>query len=239
MKQLVRGLLRFQSEVFPERREHFESLREGQAPTACLIACGDSRVDPSMVLQSQPGDLFVLRNAGNLVPVYPEMVGGTAASVEFAVEVLRVRDLIVCGHSHCGAIRALLDPEQLSHLPALRQWLDYAAPLRGRLAAIHPVNPEERLDLAVKENARLQLSHLDSHPSVRAAVAEGRLRLHAWVYYFEHGEVLTWDADQAEWRTLRDWARDNGLADDADDEGAGRAEKVVRQGHQGKPDGAS
>lgn len=207
MKNLVQGLLRFQVEVFPEQRAYFEALRSGQKPEACLIACSDSRVDPSLLLSSRPGEIFVLRNAGNLVPIYPEMVGGTAASVEFATAVLGVKDLVVCGHSHCGAVEALLQPERLRGLPALTRWLEFAAPVRERLASLPATSsPAAVLEAAVRENARIQLEHLMTHPSVRAAVERGDLRLHAWVYYFETGEVLTLDQETGSWLPLRLWA---------------------------------
>ena len=211
MKQLVQGLLHFQSEVFPEQRDHFEALRSGQAPEACVIACSDSRVDPSLVLSTRPGELFVLRNAGNLVPNYPLMLGGTAASVEFAVSVLKVRDLVVCGHSHCGAMRALLNPGELEGLPALERWLELAGPVRDRVADLpETISADRRLDAVVRENARLQREHLLTHPSVRAAIDRGHLRLHSWVYYFETGEVMTFDHATDCWLSLREWAEAQG-----------------------------
>lgn len=218
MKQLVQGLLHFQSQVFPEQRPFFEALRSGQAPEACMIACSDSRVDPSLVLSSRPGELFVLRNAGNLVPTYPRMLGGTAASVEFAVSVLRVRDLIVCGHSHCGAMRALLEPDSLDQLPALATWLELAGPVRDRVADLPESIPaSQRLDAVVRENARLQHEHLLTHPSVRSAVESGHLTLHSWVYYFETGEVMTFDYATDRWLSLRDWAERRGWLDSGGD----------------------
>ncbi|MFN8547284.1 MAG: carbonic anhydrase [Candidatus Eisenbacteria bacterium] len=207
MQHLVRGLLHFQADVFPERRRQFEALQQGQAPDACLIACADSRVDPSLLLSSQPGELFVIRNAGNLVPQFPTMQGGTAASVEFATSVLGVRDMVVCGHSHCGAIEALLRPERLEGLPALTRWIEFAAPVRERLKSLPASTSDaERLDFAVRENTLVQISHLLTHPSVARGVESGRLRLHAWVYQFETGEVWACDRDSGEWLPLRAWA---------------------------------
>src|SRR5947209_1011259 len=113
MQKLVEGVHHFQANIFSPQRELFERLADGQSPVALFITCSDSRINPNLLTQTEPGELFILRNAGNLVPPYGAGPGGEAATVEFATAALGIRDIIVCGHSHCGAMRALLAPAKL------------------------------------------------------------------------------------------------------------------------------
>jgi len=195
MKKLVDGIQWFQEEVVRPRREFFEKLAQGQAPEALFITCSDSRIDPNLLTRTEPGELFVLRNAGNLVPPYGQGAGGEAATIEYAVRVLKVREIIVCGHSHCGAMQGLLHPESLDALPAVRDWLQFAeetyAAVEGRRESL--ADDSARLAAAIEENVLTQIRHLTTHPSVAERVDQGELELVAWVYQIETGQVLAYD----------------------------------------------
>jgi carbonic anhydrase len=201
MQKLVDGIHQFQQNIFSTQQRFFERLVQGQHPLALFITCSDSRIDPSLLTQTQPGELFIMRNAGNIVPPYGAVHGGESATIEYAVGVLQVRDIIVCGHSHCGAMNGLLHPETLVELPAVRQWLDHA----GATARIikenyrHITEPQARLTATVEENVLVQLENLRTHPAVAAALARQDLKLHAWVYKFETGQVFAYDPDQAQY----------------------------------------
>ena len=124
---LRRGVHRFRSDTFPNKRELYESLAEKQIPHALFLTCGDSRIDPSALTSTEPGEIFVERTPGNIVPIYSDSAAvGVSASIEYAVVVLGVRDIVVCGHSACGAMKGLLDPEELHSIPATARWLKYA-----------------------------------------------------------------------------------------------------------------
>ena len=179
------GIRRFQSDVWPLMSEQFAALANGQSPHTLVITCSDSRVDPSLITQSQPGELFVLRNAGNLVPKFGAD-DGSAAAVEYAVDALRVAHIVVCGHSGCGAMQGLLDPQAVRQLPTVARWVAHAASTRE---ATSQLRGEARLDAAIMHNTTAQLDNLAGHPSVARAMAEGRLQLHAWVYDIRDGDI--------------------------------------------------
>lgn len=208
MKKLIEGIHSFQSGVFGQQRELFESLVSGQSPSALFITCSDSRVVPSLMTQTNPGDLFMLRNAGNLVPPYGPMPGAEASAIEYAVEALGVKDIIICGHTRCGAMSAVLDPASLDRLPATRQWLIYADATR-RLVEDHyaKATEEERLEACVEENVLVQIENLRTHPSVLAALSRGQVKLHAWVYEIETGQVMTFDQAEGQYRPLAEVAK--------------------------------
>src|SRR5919199_3192505 len=138
MDHLLSSYQRFRSEVYPEHRQLFESLATGQHPSVLFITCSDSRVVPDLIMQSDPGDLFVCRNAGNIVPPYGEMTGGVSATIEFAVAVLNVSSIVICGHSDCGAMKALLHPEKVQDLPTVRAWLRQAETPRRMVMENYP-----------------------------------------------------------------------------------------------------
>lgn len=202
MEKLIRGVHSFQEGVFSSQQELFERLAGGQRPDALFITCSDSRINPNLLTQTHPGDLFILRNAGNIVPPY-QSGGGEAATIEFAVAALGIRDVIVCGHSHCGAVQGLLEPSRLERLPAVRSWLRYAeATARIMQEKYGDEAGEDLLTDAVKENVLVQLDHLRTHPAVAAGVATGRVKLHGWVYQFETGEVFAFDPAEQRFRAL-------------------------------------
>lgn len=205
MQKLVQGLHQFQSQVFSSHKELFERLEKGQSPETLFITCSDSRINPNLITQTGPGELFILRNVGNLVPRYDEHVGSTAAAIEFAVAALKVKDIVICGHSNCGAMQAVLNPASLEALPATREWLHHAA-ATGRIIRENygHLQGEARLHATVEENVLVQLEHLRSHPTVAEALDAGRLRIHGWVYKIQTGEVFAYDAVQAQFAALAD-----------------------------------
>ncbi len=194
MQKLIEGLRHFQENVLWERRELFERSVQGQKPQALLITCSDSRVLPETLMQADPGDLFVSRNAGNLVPP-PETPGGEAATVEYAVTTLGVTDLIICGHYRCGAVKALLDADSTPNDKSpVTIWLTHALGTKAVMDRDYPdLNGQERWDKAVEQNVLVQLNNLAKHPVVAAGLAAGTLRLHGWVLRFESGEVVAYD----------------------------------------------
>lgn len=203
MQRLVEGIHHFQREVFATHQELFARLHERQAPETLFITCSDSRINPNLITQTLPGELFILRNAGNLVPAYEAHLGGDAATIEFAVAALNVKDIIVCGHSGCGAMHALLHPERLAALPACAAWLKHAEKTRAIIEGNYAhLEDGPRLTATVEENVLVQLEQLRSHPAVAAGMAAGRLRLHGWVYKIETGEVFAYEAASGQFRSL-------------------------------------
>ena len=196
--ELISGVSRFREGAFQDEKQLFEDLAGGQSPLALFVTCSDSRIDPNLLTSTKPGELFVLRTAGNIIPPYGAVPGGgEAATVEYAVDALGVPDIIVCGHSHCGAMGGLLDPPTDGKLPAVVEMLSHATNVRRVVDAKHPDgDPKSKLKAAVEQNVRAQLDNLKTHPSVAAALAMGKVRLHGWVYTFESGQVHALDEQQ-------------------------------------------
>ena len=203
MQRLVRGLHHFQQHVFRSQREFFERLATGQAPETLFITCSDSRINPNLITQTEPGELFIIRNAGNIVPPHSHVPGGEAATIEYAVEVLNVSDIVICGHSQCGAMKAVVDPTPLAQLPLVKQWLDNAEATR-RIAKTRyaHLEGEDLLEVVVAENVLVQIEHLRTQPAVAAALARGAVRLHAWVYAIETGHVHAYDPEQGQYAPI-------------------------------------
>jgi carbonic anhydrase len=202
MDDIIAGVRTFQRDIYPQNRQMFERLAAGQAPDALMITCSDSRVDPYLLTQAQPGQLFELRNAGNLVPRYGGPVGGVTATIEFAVVALGVPNIIICGHSDCGAMAGLLNPGQLRGMPRVAQWLEHAAVVREALAAAGELDAPDALQRAVEANVIVQLDHLRSHPAVAEKLQAGRIQLHGWVYHIATGEVTSYQPDRREFVPL-------------------------------------
>ena len=192
MERVFAGIQQFRKDVFPRRRQHFEALAGGQKPELLLITCSDSRIDPALLTQTDPGDIFVVRNAGNIVPPYGDGSGAEAATVQFGIEVLGIRHVAVCGHTHCGAVAALRQPGSADALPAVKQWIEHARPSLARGVEVRAAS--DALTRTVAANVLTQLDHLRTHPSVAAAEARGELELHGWIYDFERGDLLVSDA---------------------------------------------
>lgn len=199
MQKLIQGVHQFREEHFRPLQSLFEQLSRGQTPETLFITCSDSRIDPNLLTQTQPGELFILRNAGNIVPPHGAANGGEAATIEFAVAGLGVKDIIICGHSHCGAMKGLLAPESLQGLPAVAAWLEQAEATRRVIRENYQHLAGDALVTAtVEENVLVQLENLRTLPAVAARLARGDLHLHGWVYKLETGDVFAFDPLQGQ-----------------------------------------
>jgi carbonic anhydrase len=195
MRRLLKGIHRFQTKVFNSQKDLFQRLAEGQNPEALFITCSDSRLLPNMMTNSKPGQLLILRNAANIIPTYDQLQGGEAATIEFALRVLHIKDIIICGHSRCGGINALAHPERTEALPALRKWLSLAEQTRQIILKNYADLDEEAfISTLTQENVLVQIENIKTHPAVADSLAKGELRLHAWVYKVETGEVFAFNA---------------------------------------------
>ena len=204
MERIVKGLFQFQKSVFPEHEDDFKRLAAKQAPEALLVTCADSRIVPTLITQTKPGELFICRNAGNIVPSHGDVNGGVSATIEYAVMALNVKDIIVCGHSDCGAMKGVLYPELVSEMPNVKAWLRHADVVRQIMRENYPhLKGNDLLRAAIQENVVAQIGNLHTHPSVAARLRRGDLRIHGWVYDIETGDVASWDADSAEFKPLR------------------------------------
>lgn len=194
MPKFAQGVVKFQTEVFPENKRLFEELSLGQSPEALFITCSDSRIETAMITQTDPGDLFIIRNAGNIVPPHTQHTGGTTASIEFAVSALRVPHIVICGHTECGAMKGALNPGGLDALPHVAEWLSYS---RAAVAIVNELwdgkDESVRMRMLLEQNIILQLQHLQTHPSVAVALASGAVELHGWIYDIKTGAVDAYD----------------------------------------------
>lgn len=193
MKKIVNGIVKFQKEGFKAHESLFSELATGQSPEALFITCADSRIDPNLVTHSEPGKLFIVRNAGNIVPPHTKIAGGVTASIEYAVAVLEVKNIIICGHTDCGAMKGALNLEGLVDLPHVHDWLDHS---RAAVDIVRAQSPKDELAAVTEENVLLQLQHLRTHPAIASRIATGKITLHAWVYNIEDGGVSCYDEAQ-------------------------------------------
>lgn len=197
MKELIKGLRRFKSEYFCRNQQLFEKLSHGQQPRVLFITCSDSRVDPELLTMAAPGEIFVIRNAGNIVPPYGATNGGEGATIEYAVQVLGINQIVVCGHSHCGAMKGLLKMESLrEELPLVYDWLKHAESTRRLLQEHYSDRTgEDLLDTAIAENVLTQIENLRTYPVIRAGLFNGDLKIYAWIYDIDTGEVMAYDPE--------------------------------------------
>jgi carbonic anhydrase len=196
VEKFLGGISRFQKDVYPEHQDLFERLALGQRPEALFITCADSRIDPCLLTQSKPGDLFICRVIGNVVPPYPEAIGGVSATIEYAVGVLRVPEVIVCGHTDCGVMRGALNPDALEAYPNVTAWLRYA-----KVEHREPEPSAEALLALSENNVVAQLQNLRSHPAVTARLEQGDLALHGWVYHIGSGTVTAYNEASGRFET--------------------------------------
>ena len=206
MQTLIEGIHNFREQDFRPLQGLFEHLAKGQHPDTLFITCSDSRIDPSMLTRSKPGDLFILRNAGNIVPPHGAANGGEAATIEFAVAALGVKDIIICGHSHCGAMLGLLKPEQVASLPAVSAWLSHAETTRRIVRDNYGhLDGDPLLTATVEENVLVQIENLRTLPAVASRLVRGDLHLHGWVYKIETGEVFAYDSASGQFVPLAEY----------------------------------
>jgi len=196
VEKFLGGVSRFKENVFPKHRELFEKLATGQRPEALFITCADSRIDPCLLTQTEPGELFICRVIGNIVPPYPDAVGGVSATIEYAVGVLRVPDVIVCGHTDCGVMRGALNPGTLERYPNVTAWLRYA-----NVVHREPKPSPEFLLARTEQNVVAQLRNLRSHPAVADRLEKGDLALHGWVYHIGLGAVTAYNEESGKFET--------------------------------------
>jgi carbonic anhydrase len=205
MKNLLQGYLRFRKDVFPERKDHFHLLAEGQAPEVLFITCADSRIVPDLILQTEPGDLFIARNVGNVVPPFGEMAGGISATIEYAIAVLRVKHVIICGHSNCGAVKAVLDKKDTTRLPITHKWLRYVEAAWKYREPGDPMGDEKAQHTTlIRANVIAQLTHLKTHTEVAAGLAKRNLQVHGWYYDILTGAIEVYDEQARKFRPLED-----------------------------------
>jgi len=203
MDKLIEGHKRFLAEAFPARRGQFHLLAEGQAPGTLFVTCADSRIVPDLILQTEPGDLFICRNVGNVIPRAGEPAGGVSATVEYAVEALKVRQLIVCGHSDCGVIRALMAPQALDGLASVREWLQHVEPAWQYLDEVERNAGELTRHTALTHaNVLVQLDNLRTHEYIRRALDDGRLQIHGWYYDILSGRIEQYEEVQGKFVPL-------------------------------------
>ncbi len=210
MRKLIQGIHRFQRQYWSANRELYRRLAEhGQFPEALFITCSDSRVAPLVITHGEPGDLFIVRNIGNFVPPYSEGApdaSGVAAAVEYAVEHLEVRDIIVCGHSDCGALKALYrDRSKFAGTVHFSRWLEHGDRTMAVVAANYPeLTREERYEITSEENVLLQMENLRTYPVVQKAAKEGRLHVHAWYYEIGSGTVYRYSPEREQFEPIRE-----------------------------------
>jgi len=194
MDKIVKGVIDFRNHVYPEHKDLFGTLANGQSPETLFITCSDSRIDPNLMTGSVPGDLFICRNAGNIVPPHSNETGGMTASIEYAVAVLGVRHIIICGHTNCGAITGALNLNKLEGLPHVKEWLGHC---RSAMEIVRERNGipgnqclgHEHLNEAIEENVLQQVQHIRTHPVVAAKMATGKVQVHGWIYDIESGQI--------------------------------------------------
>jgi len=204
MQHIIEGFLNFQKEVFPKRQELFRSLASSQNPKALFISCSDSRLVPELVTQQEPGQLFVIRNAGNIVPSFGPEPGGVSATIEYAVVALGVTDIVICGHSNCGAMKAIATCQCLDPMPAVSHWLRYSDAAKAVVEKKTFDNETDKVNAMVEENVIAQLNNIKTHPSVAVGLRDGAIRLHGWVYDIESGAIRTLDKGTKRFVSLAD-----------------------------------
>ena len=195
MKKIIQGVHCFQTNYLTTHREMFELLSQGQHPRVLFITCSDSRIDPNLITQSEPGEMFIIRNAGNIIPAYGAANGGEGAAVEYAMQALGIKEIIVCGHSHCGAMKGLLKLDKLEEdMPLVYQWLKHTEATRRTVKDNYQhYEGEQLLQATIEENVLTQIENLRTYPSIHSKLHKGEIELHAWMYHIETGEILEYD----------------------------------------------
>jgi len=190
LERLNEGVAKFQSGVFPSQREMFDRLRAKQDPLAMFVTCADARVVPNLFTQTEPGEVFIERNPGNMVPTHVEFVGGVTAGIEYAMLVLKVPVVVICGHTDCGVMKALLDPNSVRGMPGVKKWMEHGFAARDRMMRELPLAPlEQQLRRITELNVLEQIENLMTHPSVRQRVEDEDLEVRGWVYDIGDGSV--------------------------------------------------
>jgi len=197
MPHFAAGVVQFQEDVFPEKKDFFQKLSLGQSPEALFITCSDSRIETAMITQTNPGDLFICRNAGNIVPPHTNHTGAMTASIEFAMSGLNVPHIVICGHTQCGAMKGAMEQSILEGMPHMKEWLGYSkAAVDIANALSQGKSEDEKMMTLLEQNVILQMQHLKTHPTVALKLAKQELELHGWVYDIASGDVHAYDEKQ-------------------------------------------
>jgi carbonic anhydrase len=205
MQRIRDGVRKFRARIFPAHRELYRKLAAQQNPETLFVTCADSRIVPNLFTHTGPGEMFVERNPGNIIPAGGHESAGELASIEYAVAALGVRHVIVCGHSDCGAMKGILHPEKVAAYPDVARWLSLCEPLKRQIEEEHPAaSEEERIRLITELNVRTQMENLRKHPSVAKRLAAGDLDVYGWIYEIENGRVLQLDEETGEFRLWPD-----------------------------------
>lgn len=199
MKGILEGHEKFLGDTDPDS---LESLREGQSPEVLMITCSDSRVNPGRTFNAEFGEIFVIRNAGNLVPAQDSVTGGESATIEYAVKALQVKHIVICGHTHCGAMAGLLAPDSLKDLPLVAEWLDHASDTKEAFDALELDEDDDHLDACVRQNVLTQIENLKTYESVSDALDADELTIHGWVYDVGSGRIMSYNHDTEEFESL-------------------------------------
>ncbi|MEM8772682.1 MAG: carbonic anhydrase [Pseudomonadota bacterium] len=203
MPHFAAGVVKFQNEIYPQKKDLFEKLSKGQSPEALFITCSDSRIETAMITQTDPGELFICRNAGNIVPPHTNHTGGMTASIEFAVAALKVPHIVVCGHTECGAMKGAMNKDGLDALPHVKEWLSYSdAAVRIVNELGSGKNDDEKMKMLLEQNVILQIQHLKTHPAVAARLAARDLQIHGWVYDIKTGDVEAYNERAGEFEPV-------------------------------------
>lgn len=203
MERLKAGVARFQSEVFPRQKARFEKLAVRQQPEILFLTCADSRLDPNLITQMPPGELFVCRNIGNVVPPHGTQEGSIASLMEYAIGVVGVRHVIICGHSNCGAMKSLLDPDDDLQVPRVTEWLRYAEAARRVATSLQEKQlSKDLLVTATEQNVVAQLNNLRTYPEVAVRLSTKTLTLHGWYYDIATGRVDEYNSESGEFAPL-------------------------------------
>ena len=189
MQKIINGYLQFKELGFKERKDLFKKLSNSQSPEVLFITCSDSRIDPNLITQTEPGDLFVIRNAGNIVPPHTSESDGIVASIEFAVVALGVKYIVICGHSNCGAMKGALYTAGLTALPKVRGWLHYCSEAVSIIQSRESNLESDELTSVTQENVLLQMRRLEQYPEISKRLASGDIEIHGWVYEIGDGKI--------------------------------------------------
>ena len=196
MQKIVNGYLRFKESGFEERKDLFAKLSNSQSPEVLFITCSDSRIDPNLITQTEPGDLFVIRNAGNIVPPHTVGSDGIVASIEFAVVALGVEHIVVCGHSNCGAMKGALNTSGLTALPKVREWLNYCSEAVALVESREGDLMSDELNSVTQENVLLQIKRLEQYPEISKRLARSDIEIHGWIYEIGDGTIKCFNQEK-------------------------------------------
>ncbi|PAF52838.1 carbonic anhydrase [Helicobacter sp. 13S00477-4] len=210
MRELFEGALRFQEDDYTKYKDLYESLKKHQEPHTLFISCVDSRVVPNLITNTLPGDLFVVRNMGNIIPPYREndnmMRAGylaTTASIEYALNILGIKNIIICGHSNCGACSAIYHPdERLENTPYVKKWIELLEPVKKKVQALKPTSKSKQIWLTEQINIEQQLENLMTYPFVEERFDRGEINIYGWYYIIETGEIFNYNMITREFKPI-------------------------------------